>query len=193
MGLKSAGTDIHEVVGVRASKMKEAFYDDGIKAPPGMAGNAEPAGPKSKPGQAVVASGPTRISDVNNERIKLPNGQAVTYTGKLKQPANVPHGTGKAVYDHGVTYEGEWSVGKRHGPGKITKEKEGYYSSGECEDDLFIGTWTKKSISDDTFLEEQHYDHTTMDTMRRHLGFAGRKAQPKEESPTKEPASPAKN
>merc|ERR1719253_2319549 len=118
-------------------------------------------------------------------QVKLFSGVTVTYTGKLKAPADVPHGTGVAVYDHGVTYTGEWSVGKRHGPGKITKEKEEYYSKGECEDDLFIGTWTKYSLVDDSIMEEQHYDHTTMDVVRRHLGFASRKAVPKEESPCK--------
>jgi len=200
MGLKSAGTDIHEVQGVRVSRFKEVFYDEGFtgeekKAPsaPSKAGAApaESAGPP----QDV---GPARIIDVKDMKIKLANGQQVTYSGQLKAPANVPHGTGTAVYDHGVTYEGEWDVGKRHGPGKITKEKEGYYSKGECEDDLFIGTWTKYKTGDDTVLEEQHYDHTTMDTVRRHLGMASRKARPKEESPTKDKpaevvaASPAK-
>jgi len=172
----------HEIQGVRVSRFKEVFFDDGVTAKAAPFQTVVPAGP-------MDSGGPSKIMEVKDMKIKLPNGQSVTYTGTLKSPANVPQGSGSAVYDHGVTFAGEWSVGNRHGPGKITKEKEGYYSTGECENDLFIGTWTKYKIADDSVMEEQHYDHTTMDTVKRHLGFAGRKAAPKEDqSPKKEAA-----
>lgn len=194
MGLMSAGSDIHEVMGVRTSRFSEVFCDESVSAHqtivPGQTMKAAPLA--TAPAGPMATAGGSRITQVKEMRITLPNKTMVTYTGQIKEPANVPHGTGTAVYDHGVSYIGEWEVGKRHGPGKITKDKEGYYSSGECEDDLFIGTWTKYNAKDDTFLEEQHYDHTTMDTVRRHLGMSARKARAKEEeSPAKDASQKA--
>lgn len=212
MGLKSAGSEIHEVVGVRTSKFSEVFYDEALSkkndkvdefqtqikdedagAPQGGDwGSTGPAGaPQAAPATATAGPmetmGGSRIGDVKEMKITLPNKQQVTYTGQVKLPANVPHGQGTAVYDHGVTYIGEWDKGNRHGPGKITNVKEGYYSTGEVEDDLFIGTWTKYNSKDDTVMEEQHYDHSTFDTVRRHMGMSSRKATPKEdESPAKD-------
>jgi len=186
MGLKGADTEGHEVQGVRCARFREVFYDDSQAGKATMVPSAA-AGPTAAAGPMESGSATSfKMVDVKDMQIKLNNGQAVTYTGSLKAPANAPQGSGSAVYDHGVTYSGEWKNGMRHGPGKITKEKEGYYSTGECEDDLFIGTWTKYKMADDTFLEEQHYDHTTMDSVRRHLGMQPRKAVPQEESPVKQ-------
>jgi len=190
VGLRSAGSDIHEVMGVRVSKFSEVYYDEGITPTAGHQ-TIKAAAPELSPaGPPMETIGGSRITDVKDKRITLPNKAQVTYTGQLKEPANIPHGTGTVTYDHGVSYTGEWNVGKRHGPGKISsKDGGGYYSTGECEDDLFIGTWTKYNAADDAFLEEQHYDHTSMDTVRRHMGMAPRKARPKEEdSPTKDAA-----
>lgn len=195
LGLKCAGNDdIHEIVGVRVSKFSEVYYDEAIKPEPALqtikAAQATETVKASAPeaaadGPPMETIGGSRITDVKDKRITLPNKSQVTYTGKLKVPGDLPHGTGTVTYDHGVSYAGEWNKGKRHGPGKITS-KDGYYSEGECEDDLFIGTWTKYNAADNKFLEEQHYDHTTMDTVRRHLGMASRKASAKEAIPEAE-------
>jgi len=197
LGLKSAGSDIHEVMGVRTSKFAEVFCDESVAAHKTIVNDpletvkGAPA-QTSAAGPPMETAGGSRITEVKEMRVTLPNKTVVTYTGQIKEPANVPHGTGTAVYDHGVSYIGEWNVGKRHGAGKITNAKEGYYSNGECEDDLFIGTWTKYNGKDDVFIEEQHYDHSTFDTVRRHLGMSSRKATPKEEeSPTKDASQKA--
>jgi hypothetical protein len=193
LGLRGVPSDkttmnSHEIEGVRVSRMSEVCHDasaNTAKANPNAVPSPGAPPSWSQSGESI------RITQVKDMKIKLPNGQQVTFTGSVKAPANVPHGTGTAVYDHGVAYTGEWSIGKRHGPGRITKAREGYYSAGECEDDLFIGTWTKYNSADDSFLEEQHYDHTTMDAVRRHLGFASRKAVPKEDqSPNKSDNAP---
>jgi len=179
-GLRSSGSDTHEVMGVRVSRFREVTTDELAAKQPAKA-VPEPV-PQAVPAQIEK----TRIENVKEQSVKIANGQTVTYTGQLKVPTNVPHGVGTAVFENGAIHEGDWVHGKRHGASKITKPNEGVYSKGECEDDLFIGTWTKYNIKDDTFLEEHHYDHSTIETMARHWGFWTRKAAPKEESPTKE-------
>lgn len=202
LGLKAAPDSerTHEIIGVRASLFKKAL-DEGRQ--PAANATIIDAGTKAGTKKAEAApvanagpthTGPSRIEDATEKAVKTATGQNITYTGKLKVPSNLPHGQGKASYDNGTVYEGGWNNGKRHGPGKISNRKEGYYSTGECEDDLFIGTWTKYHINDDSFLEEQHYDHGPMDSMRRNLGMGARKARAIEEtSPAKSsaPASPA--
>lgn len=122
----------------------------------------------------------SKNTDVERKYIKLPNGHNCWYTGKLKMPQNVPHGEGKAEYEHGVTYEGTWKNGNRDGKGTITRESDGYKSQGECKDDLFVGTWTKYSLKDGSVMDETHYDHSPFDSWKRTLGqaFGSKTADP---------------
>jgi hypothetical protein len=198
MGLRShKQTD--EMMGVRVSVMAAQVVPEATKpaakpaipeGPGAGPGTPNPAAPKPADAPAIenapalnLAPGETKVIQVENHTVKLPNGHSCKYTGDLKVPMELPHGVGTASYDHGVKYEGNWRNGKREGEGKIMNEEGGYYSVGECENDLFIGTWTKKSMKDDKVLEEQHYDHSTLDAWKRTLGFGARKAK-KEDAPT---------
>ncbi len=60
-----------------------------------------------------------------------------TYTGEVNAQGK-PHGFGKAVYDNGNVYEGEWKDGSHNGQGKITYDH-GVVYEGEWKDDWRYG------------------------------------------------------
>jgi hypothetical protein len=178
MGLKSVGEKGREEnYGVSVTAMAADIMQPQAPAAPAaptLLATPTPNSPNPMETQVPMASAMemSKIIDAKDQAIKLPNGHSCTYTGKLKTPQNLPHGEGKATYDHGVTYEGTWKNGNREGKGTITRESEGYKSEGECKDDLFIGTWTKKNLKDGAVMEETHYDHSPLDSWKRSLGTA---------------------
>lgn len=66
-----------------------------------------------------------------------PESRVGTYTGPTVLKA-LPHGVGKAVYDDGDVYEGEWEDGRFNGKGKLTYSDGGVYE-GEWKDGSFNG------------------------------------------------------
>jgi hypothetical protein len=179
MGLKSVGEKGREEnmgvsVTAMAAEMRQPAQAPLPPVAPTLLATPTPNSPNPMETQSPMASGMemSKVIDAVNQAVKLPNGHSCTYTGKLKTPQNLPHGEGKAVYDHGVEYEGTWKNGNRDGKGTIIRESEGYKSEGECKDDLFIGTWTKYNLKDGSVMDETHYDHSPLDSWKRSLGSA---------------------
>ena len=74
--------------------------------------------------------------------------------------ANIPHGSGKAIYKDGTVYEGEWSRGKRNGQGKCTYSDRIY--SGAWVDDKRHGQgkiiWNKGGEWTGEFRDEERWN-----------------------------------
>ena len=75
-----------------------------------------------------------------------------TYTGEVNAKGQ-PHGKGRAAYQNGEVYDGEWRGGKRWGNGKLIYKNGDYYEGGWTKDipygsgtskhsgNIFSGTW----------------------------------------------------
>ena len=71
-------------------------------------------------------------ADVNKKQLVLKNNSL--YSGEVF--ADMPHGYGKAEYENGDIYEGEWNRGNRNGQGKMIWNADGEWV-GEFRDDKF--------------------------------------------------------
>lgn len=87
------------------------------------------------------------------------NGEWGVYTGMLCKTTEKPHGRGKATYQSGRWYDGEWEQGVVTGHGSL-KDKEGDLYEGEFQNNEKHGSGTMTFADGHVFFGE--YSHNEM-------------------------------